>query len=506
MKETRWAILAAAALVAVVAGRRIQIKKQQGSLPPGPRSLPLIGNVLDMNWQQPWVTFADWSREHGDLVYSRLFGLGIVTLHSEKSIRDLLDKRSYKYSDRVALVTVEPYGTEFNTPTIRYGDTWRFHRRLYHQVFHQEAATVYRPMQTRKAHELMVNLLSHPSEFHEHMHAFGAAVVMSAVYDYDVKPNDPIIRTVIEAVEKMVGAPEKSALVAAFPFLKYVPPSLPGGNFNAAICREYCKKMIEEPYQYMIRKMQADEGMTSMGADCLRRFGEEGDVEQMIKDACGTAFSAGSDTTASVLIVFILAMTLYPDIQARAQKEVDAVVGDDRLPTYEDRDSLPFLDALIRETLRWGPVTPLAVWHATSEDDIYNGYFIPKGTAIVANVWALSRDPIKYPSPETFNPDRFLTPTGELTEDEFRYPFGFGRRICPGMHLADASLWIAVASMLSLFNFAKTKDAQGRDVEPNATWTSGVVIAPKAFPCSVTPRNPSITRVKLDELIKEAQH
>lgn len=199
-------------------------------------------------------------------------------------------------------------------------------------------------------------------------------------------------------------------------------------------------------------------------------------------------------------------MVLFPDVQERAQKEVIRVVGEDKIPTYNDRESIPIVDAVLREALRWFPVTPLAVWHATSEDDIYNGYYIPKGTAIVANVWALSRDPIKYPSPEDFNPWRFFNSDGELNDDKFLHPFGYGRRICPGVHLADASMWIAIASLLATFKFSKARDASGGVIEPKLTWTSGVVVAPHNFPCNITPRNSHLTEERLKDMIDIAEH
>jgi cytochrome P450 len=84
---------------------------------------------------------------------------------------------------------------------------------------------------------------------------------------------------------------------------------------------------------------------------------------------------------------FLLAMTMYPEIQKKCQDELDAVVGNDRLPTFADRDSLPYLATMLREVIRWGPTTPLGAPHCVEQDDVHNGYFIPKGSIIMPNIW-----------------------------------------------------------------------------------------------------------------------
>ncbi|KAG1785858.1 cytochrome P450, partial [Suillus plorans] len=138
--------------------------------------------------------------------------------------------------------------------------------------------------------------------------------------------------------------------------------------------------------------------------------------------------------TAATLMVFFLAMVLYPEVQKRAQAEIDSVVGKERLPTFEDRASLPYIEAVMRETWRWQPVAPLGVPHAASSDDVYDGYFIPKGAIITYNTWSDMFLPAsRYPDASSFIPERFLNSDGALTNDDpAEYIFGLGRRVCPG--------------------------------------------------------------------------
>ncbi|OAX31517.1 cytochrome P450 [Rhizopogon vinicolor AM-OR11-026] len=179
-------------------------------------------------------------------------------------------------------------------------------------------------------------------------------------------------------------------------------------------------------------------------------------------------------------------MVLYPDVQRRAQAEIDLVIGRDQLPAFEDRASLPYIDAVLRETLRWEPVVPLGIPHATTSDDIYDGYFIPKGLLCLA----ISRDEKKYHDACRFTPERFIDDNGQLTDDNpAHYAFGMGPRICPGRYAADASLWAAIATMLATLNISLAKDDDGNAINFTPEFRTGVTRHPVTFPCSISARS-----------------
>jgi len=182
-------------------------------------------------------------------------------------------------------------------------------------------------------------------------------------------------------------------------------------------------------------------------------------------------------------------MALYPEVQKRAQTDIDQL-GSNSLPTLDDFDSLPYIRAIIKELVRWGPVVPLGLPHAVLKDDVYDNYFIPKGTTIVGNIWylfqfyvsptlnfnnphrAMAHDAEVYPDPFQFDPSRYLGDKPQL--DPFKFIFGFGRRICPGIHLAELSMFLNITCILALFNISKPVNEHGDHIEQKIDWTGSI--------------------------------
>ncbi|KAG2147549.1 cytochrome P450 [Suillus clintonianus] len=488
-----------------------QKKRNPGGLPlpPGPKPLPVVGNVLGIKIDEPWVTYTHWGATYGELVYSRLLNQEIILINTEEVARDLLERRSNNYSDRpgILCLTNDFFGWSFNSVMIKYNDRWRLHRRLFHQAFRPEAAFTYQSMQLRKARELLINLLEDSVHWRAHFQTHSASIIMSVVYGYETAPrDDPIISIVEKAVNLAVSSikPEVAAFLGAFPFLQYIPSWFPGASFKrtAVLSTKYAEDMIEAPFQYVETNM-ARSAAPSMVADSLRRAEDEIVSEtyvKAVKETAVTAFAAASETTASTLLIFILAMLQNPKVQARAQAEIDSVVGSVRLPNFEDRASLPYVEAVLREVLRWHPAVPLSIPHAATHDDVYNGYFIPQGATIITNTWAITHNEAKYPNPDEFKPERFFDADGQLNNDTVSFAFGAGRRICVGRYIADASMWSAMVSVLAVFDIKKCQDEQGNNINVNPKFTAGITSHPLPFPCRVVPRNKGLSTEKLTQM------
>ncbi|KAF9259940.1 cytochrome P450 [Marasmius fiardii PR-910] len=185
-------------------------------------------------------------------------------------------------------------------------------------------------------------------------------------------------------------------------------------------------------------------------------------------------------------------MVRNPRCQEKAWAEIDTVVGDDRLPTFSDRLSMPYIEAIYREVMRWHPPLPLAP-HATTEDDSYDGYHIPKGSIAFANIWGMTHDEQVYEKPYDFNPDRYFE-NGKLNDDRDVLAFGFGRRICVGRYFGEALVWLAIASTLAVFRIEKAKDGEGKEIDTPENYSDGAVLfsRPLPFQCSIIPRSSKV--------------
>ncbi|KAF9235265.1 cytochrome P450 [Melanogaster broomeanus] len=531
MATANWTTLSVAVLVCVIVfdvGRR-RGKKQTSRfphpLPPGPPPLPIVGNIRGINANAPWLTYYEWSKVYGDLVYSRLFNQDVIIINSEKIAKDLLEDRSSNYSDRPNIPTNALFGVDFNGVFMPYGDRWRLQRRFFHQTLKADSALRFVPMQQSKAHELLRRLLESPELYTDHLFQYSSSVVMKGMYDYDPLPTNDYVVDIIGRILKMITAvlsPEVAPILDAFPISEHtdfsfqaqanlavlsIPSWFPGMGLKrkGALCREWAKDWVELPFTHALQRMNDGSIAPSMVFDALRKTEQEEAAPgwlQGLKEAAATALAAGSETSSGVLRTFLLVMVLNPEIQEKAHAQVEGVVGKGRLPTLDDRPSLTYVDAIMRETLRWNPVGPLSVPHAAVNDDIYDGYHIPKGATIITNLWSMAHDESKYPKPFEFIPERFLNPDGTLTSDDVLHTtFGFGRRICVGRHFADVTLWSAMSTILALFKLSVPKDEDGNEVSLEPQWKSGISTYPLPFPCSIVPRTPGMDANKLEELI-----
>ena len=161
-------------------------------------------------------------------------------------------------------------------------------------------------------------------------------------------------------------------------------------------------------------------------------------------------------------------MLAYPETQARAHAELDAVIGRTRLPTFVDYPHLPYIRAMVKELLRWRPIAPIITPHRSTEDDWYEGIFIPKGTICLANAWHMNHDrEIFGNNAEDFDPARYLDGGGTVAggsdlKKDGHFSYGFGSRVCVGRLMADNALFINIAILLWAMKIERKKDASGR--------------------------------------------
>ncbi|KAI0061727.1 cytochrome P450 [Artomyces pyxidatus] len=466
--------------------------------PPGPGPHFLLGNLHDLPAKgNRWLEYQRLSETYGsDVIHLTVLGTHILSINSQQAANDLLEKRSAIYSDRPRMPMLkELIGWDWNLVVMSYSEGFAAHRRLVQQSFQPNVvAKLHRPVMQREVLTLLHNLLNSPENFMSHLKTMAGAIIMMVTYGYQIDlEDDPFVR-LAEDVRDRDERFSAGNLVDVLPILKFVPSWFPGAAFKreALYSRQLAAQMRDAPYLMVKKRLAVGTALPSMiGSLIEEKFSNESTItDDLIKNCGGVVYSAGADTTVAALANFFLAMTLYPSVQDCAQRELDETIGRDRLPDFDDRARLPSLDCLVKEVLRWKPVAALGVPHCTTADDEYRGMFIPKGTIVLANIYAMLHDESVYKDPDAFSPERFKRRSdgSGIAPDPASASFGFGRRICPGRFFATDSLWIAIANILHVFRLSKAMDSRGRVIEPDVTWSSGLVSMPSHFPCGVEPR------------------
>ena len=224
---------------------------------------------------------------------------------------------------------------------------------------------------------------------------------------------------------------------------------------------------------------------------------------------------AGSETTSSALNSAILYLSAHPEVQDRADEELSRVVGDERSPTFEDEADLPYIRAIGKEILRIRPVTTIGTPHYATADVEYKGYLIPKGTVVCMSQYVLHFDERRWEKDggQNFDPSRYLDypekagvyAAARDANGRDHFDFGAGRRICPGMHLSENSLFITIAKILWAFRIEPGRGPDGKplpvDLSDDA-YEPGVNTLPKEFPARFVSRNETRARVLRHEWSK----
>ena len=227
---------------------------------------------------------------------------------------------------------------------------------------------------------------------------------------------NPIVKAVSIALTQFSDAvvPEKWA-IDMLTFIEHLPEWLPGSGYKQA-AKHYkgtTVNVVEIPYKFARERMTSGEHRTSFLKAIRSRLGHSGEdsldaeVEHAIKYSAASMYTGGADTSISTMAAFFLAMSTFPDLQRKAQEEIDKVVGNSRLATAGDREKLPYINAVVEEAQRWHPTTPIGLLHAAEEDDAIDGVRIPIRAYIVPATWWFTRDPMTYHDPEIFKPERF---------------------------------------------------------------------------------------------------
>ncbi|KAI0352103.1 cytochrome P450 [Trametes cingulata] len=468
-------------------------------MPPGPPRSLLGDNTGDVPSVQPWRKFTEWNKRYGPVVSFYLGRTPVILLGSAQAAWDLLENRSEIYSGRPrSIMAGEILSWGVRAITMPYGPRYKRWRALMQASLSNTAVAQYRPLQSLES-KLLLHRLLHAKdqlEYRDHLSLFQMSVIFRLAYGRRVRTlQDDIVIEQNKAGRYFgkVAAPGQ-----------YLVESHRLQWFRREV--DKYREISRDLYMSLMDRVRAEmangTAQPSMATLALQKQAEFGLSDLETAYTLAGPWDAGVGTTVNSIEVFLLAMLHYPETQKKAQEEIDRVVGSSRMPEFSDMESLPYVDALIKEAARWKPIAPTGFPHAVTQDDVYNGYFIPKGATIYANIHAIMQDPELFPEPEEFRPERFLSTTNPKLK-KFTIHFGFGRRICPGMHMANQSIFIVIARLLWAFDITPEVDADGKPIIPSKDeCTSGLITRLSPFPCLFRPRSRSVEELVILEGIR----
>ncbi|KAI2604143.1 cytochrome P450 [Hypoxylon fragiforme] len=486
-------------------------------LPPSPPAEPVLGHFRRLPMENAHLKHMEYAKRYNsDVVYFNVLGNHMIVLNSQKAANELLDKRGANYQDRPRFVLFDVMGWGLTLTFLPYGPRFRLHRSVLQTGFTKTAITNYRPIQEDEARQAVSRILARPNTWDLSIRRFASAIVLRIGFGVIVRSDDdPYIKIAADAnMATGGGGNPGTALVDYFPPFRYIPEFL---NFSKSLqhARKWgwaIQNLHDIPFAAI--KKEFDEGTAnpSFAYSLLTKYreNEENGIPnqltlQDIQGASGAVFIAGSNTTFATTTVAILNMMLNPEIFHKARAEIDRVVGTERLPTLDDRPHLRYIDYLVEETSRWRPLSPIGIPHRSLEDDVYNGMFIPKGTLVYYNTYAMSRDLSVYKDPERFNPDRYIPKQDGGDEEPFLVgPFGFGRRVCVGRHLAQASVWILMATLIATTDISQPVGPDGVPIEQTITFSTGLSSHPGRLDVVFKPRSEKAQRL-LAEAVRDTQ-
>ncbi|KAK9056227.1 hypothetical protein SSX86_027317 [Deinandra increscens subsp. villosa] len=457
--------------VIIISGRR------NSRLPPGPFPLPVIGNLLCLG-DKPHHSLATLSKRYGPLMSLKLGSRTTVVISSPDIAKEFFQKHDRFFSSRTIPDAVR--AVDHNKHSIVFlpaEDQWRKLRKICKEYIfsaqHLDASELLR----RKKVEELVNHVSHCCTNQNEVNIGGIAfttalnVLSNVMFSMDFAQYDSVssqeFKDTIWAIMELGG---KSNIVDFFPILKPFDPQgfLRQGNVNGKKIMTIFDKIINQRLQARSSSHLTERHNDLL--DLLLNLNQKNEYEftqNEMRHLFFALFLAGIDTTSSTLEWAMAELIRNPEKLETARSEVIQLMKNKKDIVQEsDISQLPYLQAVIKETLRLHPPVTFLVPHQAISDTEIHGYMVPKNAQIICNLWAMGRDPKVWSMQETFLPERFLEVKIDYKGQDFQYiPFGTGRRMCPGLNLAHRMLHIILGSLILKFDWKLAGNMKAQDID-----------------------------------------
>ncbi|KAH7050122.1 cytochrome P450 [Macrophomina phaseolina] len=476
---------------------------------PGPQGAPWLGPFWNLPVEGVWHQWCEWAKEFGPIYQMTLMGVTHVIVTKEDVAHDLLAKRGAIYSDRGAVPSVvnskstlsHGDGAGEYLPLMGRNEFWARQRKFAHGVLATARSEGFSDYPLLESRRYLYELMKNPASYSKTIENFTSRIMCRLIWADPAHGNDLQQSAWQLLVQMSPAGPLTNRLTPLLWLPRWLSPWMSKEKKRHDAQESWFLRLQRETLMQMAEK-RAKPSFMKTYFQTMRKHNFQDEKEAAF--TMGMLGVAGVFTMGSPLHTFILAMVLFPQWLKPMQEEMDRELGGDRPPEAKDYPRLPFLRAVIMECIRWRPAVPTGVAHEAEQDDVYNGYHIPKGALVHPVQWAFSRDESKFPDAETFNPMRWLEPSSPAYKEPLtQYPtiqnyslFGFGRRTCMGQDLTENTLL--------------KRDSLGREIDvPMNAYNSLLIIKPDRFDFELVPRSEKHARVveqRYEEALRTDPH
>ncbi|PON56114.1 Cytochrome P450, E-class, group I [Parasponia andersonii] len=487
---------------ALITERRHHQLEDLGRLPPGPRWWPVVGNIFQLGWS-PHESFAKLARTHGPIMTLWLGSMSTVVISSQEVAREMFKNHDVVLAGRKIYEAMKgDHGNEGSLITAQYGPHWRMLRRLSTTEFFVTSRLDATRGVRERCIDRMVRFIeeagacgSKPVDVGRFFFLMAFNLIGNLMFSKDLlDPKSESGAKFFFHAGKVMELAGKPNVADFLPILRWVDPQgiRRKTQFHVERAFEIAGGFIMERMESMEKEETEDKDKRKDFLDVLLEFRGNG-VEEPSKFSSRTInvivfemFTAGTDTTTSTLEWAMAELLHNPKALKKVQSELRRTINPGEKLDERDIENLPYLKAVIKETLRLHPPLPFLVPHMAMDACKMLGYYIPKETQILVNVWAIGRDPKTWDDPLKFKPKRFLEPNmRDYKGHHFEFiPFGSGRRMCPAVPLASRVLPLALGSLLLSFDWVLADGMKPDDMDMSERM--GITLR-KAVPLKVIP-------------------
>ncbi|KAF2735560.1 cytochrome P450 [Polyplosphaeria fusca] len=476
------------------------VGRRPKDFPPGPPTLPILGNLHLMPQEKAHEQFTRWADEYGP-IYSLIVGSTVmIVITSDQIVKDLFDKRGNIYSSRPSSYIGDIATNGLLMVAMKYGERWRNLRRLIQNHINAEVSKDYIPYQELERSSMLSGILDRPDRWEDLLRGFTSSSTSQMVFGWrSTSIDDPEMHQLVECVNGLstIMSSPIAQMVECLPWLRYLPETLLPVKREARKHEEIEHALYKKHIKAVEHAVQTNTAVPCFSIKSLEAAKEGRVTETGAAYISGAVWGAGADTTYATLLGFVKAMILCPDVQLKAQQEIEKVCGQ-RMPTLEDEPQMQYLRGCVKESLRWFPTLILGFPHSNVSEDMYMGYRIPKEATVVMNIWGIHNNASRYPNPRAFDPSRYANDFQSAVQSSLdpdpsqrdHFSFGAGRRICQGMHIAERALFLVMTGLLWAFNIEAAEDEKGNKIMPDPLdIEEGFLAKPRYFPARFVPRS-----------------